>query len=438
MKEFFREQYSLDLQVALNTHVIHAEALSEVPKDLFYAPQGAGLSYVAASFGTGISTLKKPLNTGIISFDNSMGTIELQSGCTLGQVYDFLVASDWMLPIQPGHPAVTIGGCIAVDVHGKNQFKEGLFSSSVRSIQLFHPSYGELTCSNQENSEVFDLTMGGLGLTGFILSAAIQLIKKPGLSVTVENIQVKNLIETYQIMSRLKNEKSLLYSWNDCSHSAATGRGYIISGQYQPDQVSQKPLAVATLRPQSLPFALFNSLTTPAINFAYYLLNTKLKTKGVQSLFDFTFPVHNKVFYFSWYGPKGFIERQILIPESVMNKYLDEFRGLIQRHRPTIVLTTLKSFKGSSKFLRFTGDGFCLSLDLPANNQDHKFHFDLDNLNLKYNAIDNFVKDSRVNSNQIKSTYSDYNNFKRLLFQFDKRRIFRSHLSHRLDLDSKD
>jgi len=58
-----------------------------------------------------------------------------------------------------------VGGCIAANVHGKNQVREGTFVDSVLDLTLFHPDRGVLRLSPDTMPGLFDLTCGGYGLT---------------------------------------------------------------------------------------------------------------------------------------------------------------------------------------------------------------------------------------------------------------------------------
>jgi FAD/FMN-containing dehydrogenase len=97
--------------------------------------------------------------------------------------------SGWMLPVTPGKRFVTVAGAIANDVHGKNHHKAGTFGRHVIAFELLHGDGQRLTCSPSENPELFAATIGGLGLTGLILRATLQMLRVQGLAVTAEDIR---------------------------------------------------------------------------------------------------------------------------------------------------------------------------------------------------------------------------------------------------------
>ena len=71
----------------------------------------------------------------------------MESGVTLGDVFAVASREGLGLPVQPGYPAITVGGCIAANVHGKNPVREGTFVDSVLDLTLFHPALGVVRLS---------------------------------------------------------------------------------------------------------------------------------------------------------------------------------------------------------------------------------------------------------------------------------------------------
>ena len=59
---------------------------------------------------------------------------------------------------------------IAANTHGKNHYKDGCFYNTIESFEIFHPINGLLSCSRKKNKHLFDLTIGGIGLTEIIIN----------------------------------------------------------------------------------------------------------------------------------------------------------------------------------------------------------------------------------------------------------------------------
>src|SRR5579885_2495991 len=141
-------------------------------------PRGAGLSYVPASFGR--DTLVRELSyfNRILEFNSIEKTVVVEPGITLEKLLEWSFKEKLYLPVQPGYPKITIGGCIAANVHGKNPLKYGSFKDHVIWLELFHPQNSSKIIV-ERNSELFDATCGGLGLTGIITRVKLQLCDLP-------------------------------------------------------------------------------------------------------------------------------------------------------------------------------------------------------------------------------------------------------------------
>lgn len=400
--------------------------------------QGAGVSYSAASFGPNSTVLGMLAFDRILDFDEAGLRLTVEAGANLGRLYEFLRPRMLTLAVQPGHPQITIGGCIACNVHGKNQFKEGLFDSVVEEMTLFHPDHGVLRLSRTENANIFDLTLGGLGLTGIILTATLRLARLAGNRIAVENRPVASLGETLGLMEQLKGSQDLLYSWNDLSLNplAPVGRGFLVTGRFESEADAPVESAafdqIDTLRGRRL--RVFCDPLMPVINAAYHFLHTRVAAKGQMTPFSFTFPVANKLFYFDWYGRQGLMELQMLIPGPACADYIPEFEALVRKRRLPVYLTTLKAFQGRQTLLNYTGDGYSLTLDMPANSATRALYAELDELNCRYGAITNICKDSRLDARTARRQYPELESFSRRLREFDPSRRFASEISERIEL----
>src|ERR1700712_37539 len=97
-------------------------------------PRGNGRCYGDASLSERtVSTLKFDK---ILSFDTENGIFECQSGLTLDQILNVIVAKGWFLPVTPGTKFITVGGGVASDVHGKNHHVDGSFSSHIVDMDV--------------------------------------------------------------------------------------------------------------------------------------------------------------------------------------------------------------------------------------------------------------------------------------------------------------
>lgn len=408
--------------------------LLSLPRDGRHIARGAGVSYVAASFGRDSTSVGMTRFDRILSFDAETRVLEVEAGASLGKLYDFLAPKGLYLPVQPGHPQITVGGCVAFNIHGKNQFREGLFDSCIEELEIFHPANGLMTLSRSKEPELFALTCGGFGLTGVIVKAKLRTKPVPAAAVSVVNVPVASLRETFAKVEELKDRCDMLYSWNDLT-CGGPGAGFVVCGKFADVAAGSRAPARADLEPgkRTYPFSAYNALSLPALNAAYRFANTRLRPEASTSFYSFTFPVVDKTFYFDLFGREGFVERQMLIQSSRTSAYIDRVESLLAAHRPLVALATVKAFKGRSRLLNYDGEGLSLSFDL-VGGEDAAFHADLDALNVEMGVLDNPAKDSRLTAAVISREYPGYDGFRDGLAAFDPGRLFRSELSERLGL----
>jgi len=401
------------------------------------AARGAGISYVAASFGEGIKSVGMRRFDRILAFDAQARWIEVEAGASLGKLYDFCRQYSLALPVQPGHPQITIGGCIAGNVHGKNQYREGLFGDHVQQIDLFHPARGLIGLSREHNTELFALTIGGLGLTGIIVSAKLSLVPMAASFMTVEHLPVGDLDEAFAVVAELRASREMVYSWLDLADLARLGRGYVVAASSTPNGTeTDQPLVYRDMDPDGVRFRLplLTRATLPVINRLYRYLGTRQAAPRRVPRSEILFPALGKELYFNGYGRSGFIELQALVPESAAKAYIARVVGLVRKHARPIGLTTLKPFRGKSSFLHYTGNGFSFTIDVPADSESMNLLSDLDELNCDFGAVTAVMKDSRLSANVARRQYPEYALFKERLNAFDPARLFASALSRRLEL----
>lgn len=402
--------------------------------------RGSGLSYAPASFSKTIPTVSHRHFNRLLDFDASNKLLEVEAGTTLGQIYEFAAPRGLFLPVQPGHPKITIGGCIAADVHGKNQFRDGTFLNTVESLRLFHRDHGILELSRANDPDLFYLTCGGYGLTGNILSARLRLAPAVSSKVRLTTSPLRGIEELADAIHQAAERNDLVYSWhNFTARGEGFGCGVLVSGRFEDGGDASASRVTSTKSnldsaTRGLPFTFFNSLSTPLFNRLYHAaLRTGPRTKLV-SLYEFLFPVHGKELYFHLFGKKGFHECQMVVEPGQFRPFVAEIRRRLEAHPIAITLASAKLFRGKRDLLRFTGDGICLSLDFPCDRAGAAFAAFLDDLMIAHGGWPNLIKDSRLTQRVVAASYPEYELFRSRIRILDPRRLYRSELSERLGL----
>ncbi|MDR1229179.1 MAG: FAD-binding oxidoreductase [Azoarcus sp.] len=300
--------------------------------------------------------------------DWSSGVLRAEAGTTLADILAVAVPRGWFLPVTPGTKFVTLGGAIANDVHGKNHHRRGTFGRHVRRFGLLRSDRGRLVCAPDAEPALFAATIGGLGLTGLIEWAEIQLM--PIASSHVDGLAVRfgDLGEFFALSAELDERHEFCVSWVDCAARGKTaGRGVYMAGDF----ASDGPRAVENRRrpgvPLTPPVSLVNAWSLRAFN-AIYWRKASAKRRYVRGGYDpFFYPLDALPNWNRIYGIKGFQQYQALIPDAEARAGVQALLDAIARSGKGSFLAVLKRCGGDASpgLLSFPRPGVTLALDFP-------------------------------------------------------------------------
>lgn len=404
--------------------------------------RGAGLSYAPASFAAQAVTTELRSFNRALSFDPSLPTIEVEAGMNLGELYNILAPRNLYLPVQPGHPAISVGGCVAADVHGKNQFRDGTFMAQVKSLRLFHPRHGVLEIDRNREAALFKLTCGGYGLTGDIISVVLTPRRAPSHKVFVQVTPLKDIFGLPELLMQSADRADLVYSWHDFTAKGRDfGAGFVREGRFSTDAVDDKPLGQAGVMGTldaatrgNWRFSFFNRGTTRPFNWLFHRASLLSAANQVIDFRSLAFPVESKTSYFRLFGRKGFCEYQFVVPVAAFSQTIDQIKVRLARYPVAVTLASAKLFRGDRELLRFRGDGICLALNFPRNADAAPFASFLDGLLIESKGLPNIIKDSRLSATTVERTYEGYEAFRSGRRQFDPKHLYTSELAKRLHL----
>ena len=403
----------------------------------FQIPRGAGLSYAPASFGKDKLIRDMCSFDRILEFDESSKIVVVEAGISLKKLLTWSFSKQLFLPVLPGQPEITVGGCVAANVHGKNPYKDGTFMEHVEWIELSHPTLGTKIISRSNEKKIFNATCGGLGLTGIITKVALKLQKLSSEIVILSPKKTESLKNTLEIMKQHTSD-DLLYSWNMGSTLFNFGKGIVTSGIFSDGSSSKTPQIKERKGMNSndrlLPFSLWNTLSSPIINS----INRKIQSgKNIvkKDVYSALFPfVGTARMFYGLYGSNGFNEYQVLIKKKYSVEFIDDLTKLIKSEKPSLTILVMKLFNGKQKLLHFSDEGLSIILNLKHCNSTLKFLKKLDDIVISYKALPYIVKDSRLTKEVVEQCYPEYHVFKEILNEIDPKRIFKSELSERMNL----
>src|SRR5580704_11305738 len=169
-------------------------------------PYGLGRSYGDSCLNAGRELIDCRRLNRILGFDESTGMVRCESGVSFSDIIKVFLPKGWFPLVTPGTRFVTVGGAIANDVHGKNHHRAGTFGAQVRQIGLHRSNDGLVICNSEINSDMLAATIGGLGLTGVIAWADIQLKRVAGPWIDAESMPFDSL-RSFLELSRGSNDQ---------------------------------------------------------------------------------------------------------------------------------------------------------------------------------------------------------------------------------------
>ncbi|MCD0479891.1 FAD-binding oxidoreductase [Chryseobacterium sp. LC2016-29] len=374
--------------------------------------RGNGRCYGDASLGESIFSTKK-LNK-FISFDRLNGIIECESGVLLSDVLEISVTQGYFLYVTPGTKMISVGGAIASDVHGKNHHSEGCFSEYVIDFKLMTENGDIITCSREENSEKFYATIGGMGLTGIILSARFKLKNIETAYIRQESIKAENLDEIFRLFDESESW-TYTVAWIDCLQKGKDiGRSILMRGEHAfahelPPKFSKNPLRLKKKFSPTVPFYfpgfVLNALTVRLFNLLYYKKQTKKELKNIIDYETYFYPLDAINDWNKIYGKSGFIQYQMVIPKENGKEGMKKILETIANSGNGSFLAVLKLFgkNNPEAYNSFPIEGYTLALDFKVNSKLKKLVEQLDQTVQEFGGRIYLTKDSMS-----KSSLTDY------------------------------
>jgi FAD/FMN-containing dehydrogenase len=379
----------------------------------------------------------------MLAFDEAQATLECEAGTSLGDILDVFLPRGFFLPVAPGTRHVTVGGAIASDIHGKNHHRDGTFARFVDSLCLLTPAWGAVECSPKTNSRLFWATVGGMGLTGAILSARIRLPRVESAFVEVRRRRGTNLEEVLAGLTEGDGTSRYSVAWIDTlGRRRALGRGVLVHGNHAPASTvratRREPLVPPRRRnwrlPVDLPAFAVNRWSAAAFNRLYWATHRDA-AEHLVPMDSFFFPLDGVAEWNRAYGTRGFVQYQVALPlaggEAGMVRLLEQ---IAESPRPSI-LAVLKRFGDADPgILSFPQPGWTLALDIPAAPGIRDFLARLDVTVLEHGGRVYLAKDAALSPASFRAMYPRWEELLEMKAQADPGGVLRSSLAERVGL----
>jgi decaprenylphospho-beta-D-ribofuranose 2-oxidase len=422
-----------------------AEALAQGNAARGVIARGLGRSYNnAAQCDGGVVISTARLNR-IIDLDAVTGLVTCEAGVSLEQLMVAGLPAGWFVPVSPGTRQVTVGGALAADVHGKNHHVAGSFARHVRSAEIVLADGQARTVTERSDPALFWATAGGMGLTGLIVRATVQLTRVPTSRVRVDTVRTADIDQTMATLAEHDRRYGYTVAWSDSlARGGSLGRSVITSGDFaEPGDLApadaRDPFAFRPGArfgvPPAVPPGLINRYTVGVANQAWYRKAPRSRRGELVAIGPFFHPLDGIRNWNRLYGPGGFRQYQYVVPFGAEAAVRRSFE-LVSRARAPSFVTVLKRFgPGDDGLLSFPMAGWTLALDFPARTPALAGLLDaLDRLVVAAGGRVYLAKDSRVPPDLLAEMYPRLPEFRKLRAELDPSGLLTSDLSRRLHL----
>jgi len=343
----------------------------DAPEQGSLLPYGNGRSYGDSCLNVGAALIPTRGLDRFIALDAHSGIVTCEAGMLLDEMFRIIIPAGWFVPVTPGTRFVTVGGMIANDVHGKNHHAVGTIGRHIVRLELLRSDGRRLICSPTENPQLFSATVGGLGLTGIITWAQLQLRPIAGPLMAVETIRFANLDEFLRLQTESDADFEYTVAWVDCLGTGKQlGRGWFERANHSTARaaIPQEPPRGLNV-PLTPPFSLVNAVSLRAFNTLYY---HRPRPRQRDCWFEsYFYPLDSIGHWNRLYGPRGLYQYQCVIPESAGPEGTAALLRAIARNGQGSFLAVLKAFGAleSPGMLSFPRHGLTLALDFPNRGQ---------------------------------------------------------------------
>ncbi len=341
--------------------------------------RGAGRSYGDAATNSRGPVVEMAGLNEVRSFDEATGILRAGAGLTIGDVWRLSVPRGFWPPVVTGTMHVSLGGALAMNVHGKNGWKQGTFAEHVEGVTLLGADGRAVRIPKDALSEAG--VVGNMRAEAPIVEVELKLKRTASGYLDVEAYPAKDLPETLAAMEGAKGSWEYLVAWVDCfARGSSLGRSVVhLANEHPAAEGEPKGLTeaeqLADIRtgPLPLPLMLLGLRLTAkgpqmrAVNAAKFLAGKLAgRTRYRQSLVAYSFLLDYLPGWNEAYRPGGFIQYQLFVPGERASEALAEAIRLQHRHGVVSTLAVLKRHRADPFPGGYALDGFSLALDFPV------------------------------------------------------------------------
>jgi decaprenylphospho-beta-D-ribofuranose 2-oxidase len=408
--------------------------------------RGLGRSYGDPAQNGGGTVLRLNGDDAPLVLDGEAGTLRAGAGVSLDTILRDIVPRGWFVPVTPGTRFVTVGGCIASDVHGKGHHADRSFGSHVVAMTMLLADGTIEHITAETHADLWWATIGGMGLTGIIIDATFRLIPIETGHFLVDTERVPNLDALLERMEDGDHQYRYSVAWIDLvATGSSLGRSVLSLGNhatlgelrsYEP-KAAHDPLAFDPPVLPDVPVGMPNVLNRAAVRAfnEFWYRKTPREHHGIESITAFFHPLDMVGQWNRLYGRGGFLQYQFVVPFEAVDT-LRAIVGKISAEGHASFLAVLKRLGAESGgLLSFPKPGWTLTLDLPAGVDGlGRLLRELDELVIAAGGRHYLAKDAFCPPEVIRAGYPRLDEWKAIRHRVDPDGLWVSDQARRLEL----
>ncbi|HMR94432.1 MAG TPA: FAD-binding oxidoreductase [Microthrixaceae bacterium] len=406
--------------------------------------RGLGRSYGDAAQNSGGTVLDGPTRSGLVDLDLRTGVARILAGTSLDDLMRWLVPLGWFVPVTPGTRMVTVGGAIAADIHGKNHHRKGSWCHHVLSLRLVD-GRGEVRDLNpQDHPREFWATAGGMGLTGVVLDATVQLQAIESGKLLVDSDRATDLDAVMSLMVDGDDAYDYSVAWIDVmAKGRHLGRSVLDRGRFATrDEVlasgNSRPRDYSTHMlpspPDVLPSGLINKFTARAFNELWFRKSPVRRRDSLMGIEQFFHPLDMVAEWNRVYGRRGFLQWQYVVPDEAGEFVRSSLERIAAAGLPSFLAVLKRMGTSNPGHLSFPMSGWTLAFDAPVAAGMGGLFDELDRSVVDWGGRLYLAKDSRLDPDLLPKMYPRVDEWRAIRGELDPDGRFRSDLGRRLGL----
>lgn len=415
--------------------------------------RGLGRSYGDAALNSGgvVAVCAPDLHSHpgrpLVEIDSSSGRAFISAGSSIEQFLRVCVPQGFFVPVTPGTRHVSVGGAIAADIHGKNHHCDGTFGNHVSSMTVLLSNGETVALDPVSTPDWFWATVGGMGLTGVVIDATIDLIPIRSNLIEVTTQRTAHIDDLFSIMSDVESDDQFRYSvaWVDMlAKGTSFGRGVLTRGNHvtaDDDIVSTNTSSLLydpntrLSVPRGIPNGVLNTATIKVFNEMWYRKAPTSATVTHESITSFFHPLDGVRHWNRMYGSRGFLQYQCVVPLGAQEALKEVIAKMQQAKLPAFLAVLKRMGPSNNGLLSFPLEGWTLAVDIAVGSSMlASVLFEIDMLVLAAGGRHYLAKDAHMAPASVERGYPELQKWRSVQQEMDPLGIWTSDLARRLQL----